>query len=105
MRFAQPRNPAICLLTNNGTVKTTTLTATVLAIFVATIGQGDDAAIKKELLGHWFTGRHVFLYTSEGVGFNIDRDGGVPPKVDWCRRVEIVPPDTEYLMGNFLAMW
>jgi hypothetical protein len=37
---------------------------------------------------------------SEDVGFNIDREGGVPTKADWCR-VEIVPPDTEYLKGNF----
>jgi hypothetical protein len=38
-------------------------TAMVLAILMAaTMAQADDGAIKKEPIGYWFTGRHVFLY-------------------------------------------
>ena len=42
----------------------------VLAILMAaTMAQADNAAIKKELLGYWKTGRHVFLYKDDGIAY------------------------------------
>lgn len=40
----------------------------VLALFVAaTVAQADDAAMKKELLGYWKSGRHAYLYKDDGI--------------------------------------
>jgi hypothetical protein len=48
-------------------MKTLSKIAMVLAFFVAaTMAHADDAAIKQKLLGYWSTGRHVFLYKSDG---------------------------------------
>src|ERR1700693_5272442 len=62
-------HPAIGLLTNQGTMKTTLAkTAMVLAILIAaTMAHADDAAIKKELLGYWKSGRHSYLYKDDGI--------------------------------------
>jgi hypothetical protein len=49
-------------------MKTLTKTAIILAIFMAaTMAQADDAAIKKELLGYWKSGRHSYFYKDDGI--------------------------------------
>jgi hypothetical protein len=48
----------------------TTLTTMVLALFMAaTMAQADDAAMKKELLGYWTSGRHSYLYKDDGIAY------------------------------------
>jgi hypothetical protein len=51
-------------------MKTLTKTAMVLALFMAaTMAQADDAAMKKELLGYWASGRHAYLYQDDGIAY------------------------------------
>jgi hypothetical protein len=43
-------------------------TAMVLVLFMAaTMVQADDAALKKDLLGYWKSGRHAYLYKDDGI--------------------------------------
>jgi hypothetical protein len=51
-------------------MKTLTKTAIVLAFFMAaTMAQADDAAMKKELLGYWASGRHAYLFKDDGISY------------------------------------
>jgi hypothetical protein len=50
-----------------GTMTTLKNTLLVLALFMAaTVAHADDAAIRQKIIGYWSTGRHVFLFKSDG---------------------------------------
>jgi hypothetical protein len=51
-------------------MKILTKTAMVLAIIMAaTMAQADDAAMKKEMLGYWTSGRHSYLFKDDGIAY------------------------------------
>jgi hypothetical protein len=45
----------------------TTLTLLLALFMAATMAQADDAAMKKEILGYWKSGRHAYLYKDDGI--------------------------------------
>jgi hypothetical protein len=63
-------------------MKTLAKMAMFLALLMAaTTTHADDAAMKKELLGYWKSGRHAYLYKDDGIVYMM---GGTtaPPNRD-----------------------
>jgi hypothetical protein len=45
-----------------------------LVFLAATVAHADDAAIKRELLGYWASGRHIYWFKDDGVAYMMPRD-------------------------------
>jgi hypothetical protein len=45
-----------------------------LVLLAVTVAHADDAAIKKELLGYWASGRHIYWFKDDGIMYMMPRD-------------------------------
>lgn len=50
------------------------ITTLALVFLAASAAHADDAAIKKELLGYWASGRHIYWFKDDRIAYMMPRD-------------------------------